>query len=248
MRESSHRWLPRCVVVVIALLGILVGSTGCAPKYTDYDSFIQTPLPIVGGHPYVIEPPDQLRIISPAAEELHDTIVTLRPDGFVTLYLLGEIFAAGKTPTQLSNEIQERLLTYYQDASIQVEVIGFHSKSYYMAGEVKSGPRPYTGKDTVLDAVLSAGIPRTAWPEKLVVLRPNEQGDLIRRMTVDFRDMVEKGELKYNVVLEEGDIVFLPINPMAAIGVAVQNILFPVSPLLSALSGPAQIANFRSSN
>jgi len=126
--------------------------------------------------------------------------------------------------------------------TVQVEVTGFNSKVYYMAGETSMGPKNYTGKDDVLRAVLSAGIARTSWPEYLTVLRPNEDGQLIRRMTLNFKDIIEKGDLKYNAVLEEGDIVFMPINPLAAVGVAVQNLLSPVQPLVQAVSTPSSVA------
>ncbi len=233
------------VLLGIAVLGVgLVSGIGCAPPhYTDYAAFIKTPKPIVGGKPYVIEPPDTVSIIAPGAPEINGSGGRLRPDGYITLHLLGDVFAAGKTPTQLAAEIEEKILKYYQDVSVQVRVTGFNSKQYYMAGETSAGPRSYNGRDTILDAVLSAGIPRSAWPEKLVVLRPNEQGELIRRMSVNFKDMYEKGDLKYNAVLEEGDIVFMPINPLAAVGVVVQNLLSPVQPLIRAATTPARVAN-----
>lgn len=221
------------------LLLLTVFLIGCPPVYKDYDAFLKKPRPIVGGKPYVIEPPDSFRIICPAAPEIHNTTVTLRPDGYVTLYLLGDVFAAGKTPTQLAAEIQEKLLRYYEDVTVQIEVTAFRSKVYYLAGETAAGRRPYTGKDTVLDAVIGA-IPRTAWPEYAILLRPNEEGQLIRRMTINLKDLYEKGDLKYNVTLEEGDIIYIPINPLAAVGVMVQNLLYPVSPVIQAASVPAR--------
>ncbi|MCE9591163.1 MAG: polysaccharide biosynthesis/export family protein [Planctomycetes bacterium] len=224
---------------LVALLVAALASVGCAPpKYTDYDTFMKKPRPIVGGKPYVIEPPDTIRIISPNAPEINNVSVTIRPDGYITLYLLGDLFVAGKTPTQLSSEIEEKILKYYQDATIQIEVIGFNSKFYYLAGEIDMGPKPYTGRETVLDAVLKGGVARSSWPEHLVVLRPNEEEQLVRRMTINFLDMIEKGDLRYNAVVEEGDILFMPINPLAAIGVAVQNLLSPVNPLIQAASTP----------
>jgi polysaccharide export outer membrane protein len=231
----------RRLVGIAALLALLAGSTGCVKHYKDYSAFMRKPRPIVGGKPYVIEPPDSITIIAPNAPELDNKSLTLRPDGVVTIYLLGDIFAAGKTPTQLASEIEEKILKYYQDVTVQIAVSGFNSKFYYMAGETSMGPKPYTGKDSVLRAVLSAGIPRTAWPEKLVVLRPNEEEQLIRRMRINFMDMIAKGDLKYNAVLEEGDIIFMPINPLAAVGVAVQNLLSPVNPIITAVATPARV-------
>jgi polysaccharide export outer membrane protein len=198
---------------------------------------------VVGGKPHVIEPPDTIRVSAPTAPEIHNLSTSVRPDGFVTLNLLGDIFAAGKTPVQLAAEIEEKILKYYQDVNVQVEVTGFNSKFYYMAGETSAGPRAYTGKDTVFDAVMRGGLARSAWPEKIVVLRPNEQGDLIRRMSINAKDMIELGDMKYNAVLEEGDVIFIPINPLASVGVAVQNLLSPVQPLITAASTPARVSS-----
>jgi polysaccharide export outer membrane protein len=231
----------RRLVGIAALLALLAGSTGCVTHYKDYSAFMHKPRPIVGGKPYVIEPPDTIRIIAPNAPELDNKELTLRPDGVVTIYLLGDVFAAGKTPTQLASEIEEKVLRYYQDVTVQIEVTGFNSKFYYMAGETSMGPKPYRGTDTVLHAVLSAGIPPTAWPEKLYVFRPNEEEQLIRRMRIDFTDMIKRGDLRYNAVLEEGDIIFLPINPLAAIGRTIQNLLSPVQPVITAVQTPAKI-------
>ena len=235
--KINQRLIAAATIIIASL------SIGCAPiKYTDYDAFIKRPTPVVGGKPYVIEPPDGLRISAPAAIEIHNVSTTVRPDGFITLDLLGDVFAAGKTPVQLAAEIEEKILKYYQDVNVQVEVTGFNSKFYYMAGETGAGPRSYTGRDNIFDAIMRGGLPRTSWPEKIVVLRPNEQGDLIRRMSINAKDMIELGDMKYNAVLEEGDIIFIPINPLAAVGVAVQNLLQPVQPVITAVSTPARVS------
>lgn len=242
LEERRLTGAPRLVLLVMAALLLMGGSVGCVPAYKDYSAFMRSPRPIVGGKPYIIEPPDTIRFIAPNAPEIHNLNASLRPDGYITLYLLGDVFAAGKTPTQLASEIEERMLRYYQDVTVQIEVTGFASKRYYLAGEIGGGPRQYNGTDTVLDAVLSVGVARSAWPEKLVVLRPNENGELIRRMRINFKDMYEKGDLKYNAVLEEGDIIFMPINPIAAVGVFVQNLLSPVQPVINAASTPARVS------
>jgi hypothetical protein len=58
-------------------------------------------------------------------------------------------------------------------------------------------------------------------------------------MTVDLTDMYEMGDLKYNAVLEEGDIVFIPTNPVAMVGIFIQNLISPVQPVIQAASVPA---------
>ena len=135
---------------ILAILVVALGAGGCAPpNYADYGTFLRRPRAIVGSKPYVIEPPDQIRVIAPEAEELNNVTVSLRPDGYITLWLLGDMFAAGKTPTQLAAEIEEEVLRYYEDVTVQVEVTGFNSKFYYMAGEFGAGLRAYNGRDTI---------------------------------------------------------------------------------------------------
>ncbi len=74
-----------------------------------------------------------------------------------------------------------------------------------------------------------------------MLIRPNEDGNLIRRMSIDLKAMQETGDFRQNAVLEEGDIIFVPINPLAAVGRAVQNLLMPVNPALRAVSTPARV-------
>lgn len=249
-RQAASSLFDVLVVARVASLLVLalvaLSSVGCVQKYTDYEAFIRNPRPIVGGRPYVIEPPDTIRIVAPEVPEIHNNSLRIRPDGYVTLALLGDLFAAGKTPTQLAAEIQSKALVYYEDVNVQVEVTGFNSKVYYMAGETSQGPKSYSGNVSVLDAVLGAGVPRSAWPEKLVLLRPNEEGRLIRRMSIDFDHMIRTGDLEYNVVVEEGDILYMPINPLAMVGVAIQNLLQPVSPVIQATQTPRQVAGVAS--
>lgn len=228
-------------------LTLIVGlwMTGCSapPPGVDFDVFLDPDRPraIVAGKPYVIEPPDTIQILAPeATEDLNNVTATLRPDGYITLPLIGEIMAAGKTPTQLAAEIEEAALRYYERVTIQVKMLTFASKRYYMAGETSAGPKQYTGRDTVLDAALGAGIPRSAWPERAVLIRPSEQPDLIARMSINLRDLYEMGDHRYNVVLEEGDILFIPTNPVAQIGIFVQNLISPVDPVIRAVSTPAR--------
>ena len=230
----------RALLTTVVMAAAALGGCG-GQQYTDYEHFQVAPSQSYRLKPYVIEPPDVIRIISPNAPEIDNVSQQLRPDGYITLHLVGDVLAADKTPKDLAQEIEEKIRDFYEDVSVQVRVSNFNSKFYYIAGESRSGPVSYTGNDTVFSAVMRAGLPRSAWPEKAVVIRPNEDGDLIRRMSVDLNAMIEKGDFRHNAVLEEGDIVFVPINPLAAVGVAIQNLLSPVSPALQAIATPARV-------
>lgn len=237
--NPTHGHAPFCVVMLVGACLL----AGCVPYYADTDAFIIAPRQSYSFKPYVIEPPDQIRIIAPAAPEINNIDQQLRPDGYITLHLIGDILAADKTPRDLAQEIEEKIKDFYQNVNIEVRVIGFNSKVYYMVGETNMGPVPYTGNDSVFDAVMRAGIPFTAWPEKAVVIRPNEVSGLVKRMSIDLKAMMETGDFRRNAVLEEGDIVFIPINPLAAIGRVFQNLLLPVQPAIAAVSTPARVAD-----
>lgn len=227
---------------LVALILGLALLTGCKTEYKDYDAFQVLPRQSYSQKPYVIEPPDSISIIAPNAPEINAETQQLRPDGYITLHLIGDVLAAGKTPTNLAMEIQEEISAFYEDVKVQVRMAGFNSKFYYMVGETRAGPVTYTGNDNVRLAVMKAGIPPTAWPERAVLIRPSEDPDLIRRMSIDLKHMLEQGDLSRNAVLEEGDMIVIPINPFAAFGRIVQNLISPVSPALQAVSTPARVA------
>jgi len=61
-------------------------------------------------------------------------------------------------------------------------------------------------------------------------------------MKVNMMRMVEHGELAQNVLLKPGDIVYVPPNPLAAVGLALQQLLFPILPAAQSVSAPASAA------
>ena len=228
-------------VMMLVLGGMTLAGCDSTPIYTDYEAFIKTPMPVVAGKPYVIEPPDVIQIIAPNAPEIHGMQQKVRPDGFITVYLLGDVMAAGETPEALSLKLEQQILKFYRDVVVQVTVVEFNSKVYYSAGQTIIGPHPYTGRDTVLDAVLRGGTPRTGHLEKVQVLRPSDDGQTVARMTVNCKVMIETGDLRQNAILEEGDIVYIPPTPLAAAGIAMQNLFQPINPIVEATAGPLSV-------
>jgi len=77
-----------------------------------------------------------------------------------------------------------------------------------------------------------------------LVLRPNTDGQLIRRMTIDLNKMVREGDIALDAVLEEGDIIYVPPNPLAAIGMAFQQVLLPIQPAAQTMRGPTDIYDY----
>jgi polysaccharide biosynthesis/export protein len=106
---------------------------------------------------YIIGPQDSLQVTVWKEPTLSGTI-PVRPDGMISLVLVGDIPAAGLTPTALSTDIGQRLKKYIQDPVVTVVVLGVNSQRVFLVGEVgKVGPIMMTPGMTPLQAIVSAG-------------------------------------------------------------------------------------------
>jgi polysaccharide export outer membrane protein len=165
--------------------------------------------------------------------------VTVRPDGKISLNLVGEVDAADRTPEQIAAEIRQRVRKFYdkERLDVSVQVAEFKSRVVYVFGQVdEPGTKPFTGRDTVLHVLAEARLNQEAWPEKIVVVRPNEDPNVKQRVTVDVKRMWETGELDQNFVLEEGDVVYVPPSPLAQVNRTFDRLLSPIRPTLGIFS------------
>jgi polysaccharide export outer membrane protein len=106
---------------------------------------------------YVIGPEDSLQITVWKEPTLSGTI-PVRPDGMISMVLVGDIPAAGMTPTALSTDISQRLKKYIQDPVVTVVVLGVNSQRIFLVGEVvKVGPVVMTPGMTPLQAIVTGG-------------------------------------------------------------------------------------------
>jgi polysaccharide export outer membrane protein len=216
--------------------------TGCARVYTDYSAFVTDPHQLVSANEYRIAPPDVVQIRSKRVREIAGYSERVSPDGTMNLPLLGSVFVAGKTQQELAHDLEGMARAYYQDADVSVHVVGYHSQKIFVFGEVASpGPYSYTGANTLLRLMAQAQPTRLADPAKVQVLRPNRDGRLIKRMTVDLNRMVMQGDMTLNTMLEDGDVIYVPANPLAAVGLTMQQLLLPIRPMAETVRGPKDI-------
>jgi len=241
MKTTQHNTGWSFNATVVALMCLVFG--GCSTtQYTDFEAFVQHPRPKVTANDYQLAPPDVIRITSKRMRELNGHVETVRPDGKITLPLVGTLYVAGKTPEQVSMEIERLAQDFYEDADVSLRVERFNSKKIFVFGEVRiAGPYPYDGANTVLETLAIAQPTRLADPANIQILRPNKDGELVARMTVNMNDMVKKGNTKLNAVLEEGDIIYVPANALATIGLGIQQILLPIQPAAQTVQGTANI-------
>ncbi len=125
---------------------------------------------------------------------------------------------------------------YYGKEALDIVVIvkEYRSKQLYVFGRVGTpGIRPYTGRDTILKVLADSRLVEGSWGERIVVVRPNEDPKIKQRVTLDVTKMYESGDLTENILLEEGDLVYVPPTPMTQFGMTVNHILFPLRPAIT---------------
>ncbi len=162
---------------------------------------------------YVIGPEDVLDISVWKNEDLSRT-VTVRPDGAISLPLIGDIRAAGLTPGALRGAITKELKEYQESVVVSVIVETVNSYRVFILGEVaKPGTYLMKRRTTVLQAIaMAGGFSQYAAKNKLVVVRERTGTYTAeKRMPVRFDDLVKAGgKSDKNLILRPGDTIFVP--------------------------------------
>jgi len=215
--------------------------SGCfSAKPEDIQAFLRPDQAQITGDDYILQPPDVVTIMSSRVPELARSgsmstvgmTQVIRPDGVISLESVGEIMVAGKTPRQVAAIIAEKLSELYKftgDNPVDVRVTN-QSKFYYMLGQVqRPGAQIFTGRETTLSAVTKA-IPNVrAWEEAIQVIRPSLAADGEPKIfELNFKKMVEHGDMSKNVLLQEGDIIYVPPTILGSIGLTLEEILGPL--------------------
>jgi polysaccharide export outer membrane protein len=175
--------------VIVALVLVLLGLVGvAAAQRTDYR---------IG--------PDDILAVSVWDNRDIDHVVFVRPDGKVSLPILGDVEASGLTVAELIARLNERYAEAIKGAQVTVIVKEIRSRPVFFVGAVaRPGPIQLTQELTVLQAVsVAGGLAGAADPSAVFVLRSG------KTIPVDFT-RVMKGEISQNVTLEPGDTIVVP--------------------------------------
>jgi polysaccharide export outer membrane protein len=158
--------------------------------------------------PYRLAAGDVIQVRLFHNPELNE-LLPIRPDGRISLALVGEIEAAGKTPSELSTLLTERYAASLKQSATVVIVKEFASQRVYIGGQVaRPGIIPMRGRLTALQGISEAGgSVNGARLDSVVILRDQGKPEPLF-MTVDLKaPLNQKGS---DFVLQAGDIVFLP--------------------------------------
>ncbi len=166
---------------------------------------------------YRILPGDALEIKFYYNTDLNDR-VSVRPDGNISLQLIGDVRAAALTPAELRAVLAEKYKAHVRNPEIAVIVREFAEQKIFVGGEVNiPGMIPLAGKMTSLRAIMQAGgFKNTAEPETVVLIR-NQGTDKPLFITLNLKqDLTNTGQ-NNDIELKPFDIVFVPKSTIASI-------------------------------
>jgi polysaccharide export outer membrane protein len=187
------------------------------------------------GPEYLVEAPDELQIVVTDNPEL-ETRTPVRPDGRISVPLLGDVLVGGRTVANIEKELEQKLSRYIRRADVTITITAFKSKRVYVYGEVeRPGAYPYTGRDTVVSTIAQAGtLSWRASPNGIQVTRGDPQNPTI--LPVRLKDIVLDDDDTTNWRLCAEDIVWVPPTTMVKVGDVLREVFWPVQWLLA----PAQ--------
>lgn len=226
----------------LLLAGHLAVASGCRSDDREINAFIHHWEASVSGTIDIVQPPDAIEIYSPDAPEIDGEVQVIDAAGKISLRLIGQVKVAGMTTVEIARKLEGILSKYYSDPTVRVRLARRRSKRIYVFGQVgQSGAYPYTGRDTVLSILAKANLSFLAWKSRIKVIRPSHEEGERHVLVVDAGKIMEKGDLEMNVLLEEGDIIYVPPTPLAWLGLQARNILFPVRQVTRATLEPGYL-------
>lgn len=227
-------------ITVAILSAIMISLTGCffSSRPKDIEAFLKPYEVNVTAKRYVLQPPDEVEIHCSKVPEIHLQRQQIRPDGKISFEGLGEIEAAGKTPEEVADVLRSKVLELYTlagDKPIEVRVVVYRSKVFYVLGEVADpGPKVYTGRDTAFSAIAAALPTVLAWEDRCQVVRPSSnKNERPRIFELNFRNVMVKGDASKDVLLQEGDIIYVPPTILAAIAQVIEEFVRPIGSAFS---------------
>jgi len=162
--------------------------------------------------PYLIGPGDGLTIFVWRNPEV-STSVPVRPDGRISVPLIEDLEAAGKTPTQLARDIEKQLGVYIQDPLVTVMVTSFagdFSQQVRVVGEAQQPQAiPYRANMSLLDVLIAVGgLTDFAAGNRATIVRAVEGEQ--KQFAVRLDDLIRDGDVTANVRVQPGDVLIIP--------------------------------------
>ena len=213
---SNSTFVRALIVVGVLVSGAAVAFAQAtpAPSASSKTPAASKPPVVVGptvavGADFVIGPEDVLGVLFWRETDMSGD-VAVRPDGRITLPLLGDVTAAGLTPDTLRGQIQTAAAKYLADANVTVVVRQINSRKVFITGEVNApGAYPLVAPRTVMQLIaLAGGITEFANAENITIVR--EESGRSRSFKFNYKEVSKRKKLEQNIQLQPGDTVVVP--------------------------------------
>jgi polysaccharide export outer membrane protein len=206
-RQMAPNWAARAAATGLMALGLLACAAPPDPQAG------AAPAPVSRAPDYLIGPGDALSVVVYGNREL-SAEVPVRPDGRVSVPLVQDIQAAGKTPTQLATEIEGQLRRFVREPNVTVLVrnfVGQPDRAVRVIGEAAQPIAiPYVEGMTVLDVMIaSKGLTRYAAGNRAEIVRRDADGTQ-RNIRVRLSDLLRDGDISQNLAMRPGDTLIIP--------------------------------------
>jgi polysaccharide export outer membrane protein len=200
-------------MLVSTLAGLML-LTGCAGGHTNIDGAGQTMATAssVDSNEYMIGPDDQLQVFVWRNPEL-TTTVPVRPDGRISVPLVEDMPAVGKTPAQLARDLEGKLKQYVQEPIVNVIVTSFNGPFAQQIRVVGEAAKPqaiaYRANMSLLDVMIAVGgLTKYASGNRAVIIR--QESGQNKSMTVRLSDLLKDGDVSANTRMMPGDVLIIP--------------------------------------
>jgi len=160
---------------------------------------------------YTLGPEDMVSIEVRRHPEFSGTYV-INSEGKIQYRYIGDIYVSGFTKTELKDKLTEIFSTYLVDPNVDVTIVEYRSKVFYVIGEVARPGKFYMMADEipVREAVVQAGLPLlSASSSKSKLITPDAKGNPTTK-TINLDKMLYKGDLRQNVMMKPGDMLYVP--------------------------------------
>lgn len=219
MRQSVYRRSVHVVCLVSSLLslsffGLAFADSNVGEMSQEAQRAEKRALIVIDD--YIIGPEDILEISVWRNPDLSRE-VRVRPDGKVSLPLIGDVRAVGRTTTELRDDITQKLKSYKENPTVAIVVKEVNSYYFYVQGAVgKIGKLPLLSRTTLIQAItLAGGMAPDAVRSRITIFRLGMDSEAPQKLVVSYDDIILRGA--DNIELKPGDTIVVPSETMVLI-------------------------------
>lgn len=192
---------------------------------------------------YTVGPEDTIEIVVLRHPEFSG-VYPINMEGKIQYKFVGDLEVSGLTKKELEDKIKEVISSYVINPEVNVTLLEYKSKVIYVLGEVGRPGKYYmrSEKMTVREAVIEAGLPTLAAAMRRCRVITPDKNNRVKIKEIDLYSILYCGNLKQNIEMKPGDVLYVPSTVMAKIGRLINPVTAPIASLNTGDSSAASVA------